>query len=178
MRIGMRHQLVRPLGRAVKAERMVGGLRGAERRLGIGAVDRGGRCVDEMPARLVAAAFEHVEEAGDIRLDIGVRIDQRMPHSRLRGEMHHLRKPPGGEQRGHFRPIGDVEPLEAEAREGGELFQPRLLEPHVVVRIEIVDADDGSAAFEQTTRHVKADEARGPGDQDRFRVRHSAGPRR
>src|SRR5205823_5256021 len=80
----------------------------------------------------------HVEEAGDIRLDIGVRIDQRMPHSRLRGEMHHLRKPPGGEQRGHFHPIGDVEPLEAEAREGGDLLQPLLLEPHVLARIDIV----------------------------------------
>jgi hypothetical protein len=60
----------------------------------------------------------------------------------------------------------------------GKLLEPRFLEPHVVIRIEVVDADDGPAAFEQTPRHVEADETGGPGQEDRLFVRHSAGPRR
>src|SRR6266542_1884720 len=49
MRVSMRHQLVRLFGRAIEAERVVRGLRGAERSFGVRAVDRGGRRVDEMP---------------------------------------------------------------------------------------------------------------------------------
>ena len=60
----------------------------------------------------------------------------------------------------------------------GELLEPRFFEPHVVIGIEIVDADDRPSAFEQTPRDVEADEPGGTGQEDRFGVRHSAGPRR
>ena len=37
----------------------------------------------------VAAAFENIEKAREIGVEIGMRILQRVAHARLRGEMHH-----------------------------------------------------------------------------------------
>src|SRR4249919_1289762 len=37
-----------------------------------------------MPAAVVAAAFEHVEEAREVGVRIGVRIDERMPQAGVR----------------------------------------------------------------------------------------------
>src|SRR4029077_8115270 len=47
--------------------------------------------------------------------------------------------------------------------------EPRLLERHVVVRIEVVEPDDFVPAREQALRRVRADEAGGPCDQDLHR---------
>ena len=44
--------------------------------------------------------------------------------------------------------------------------QPRFLQRHVVVVVEIVEADDLIAALEQQLRGVKADEAGGAGDEE------------
>ena len=92
VRISVRHQLVRLLGRAVKAERMIDVLAGAERRHAVAAVDRGRRRVEKVLRLRLAAAFQDVEKADEVRIRISVRLDQRMAHAGLRGEMNDLRK--------------------------------------------------------------------------------------
>ena len=62
-----------------------------------------------MPAAIVAAAFQDVEEAVEIGVDIGVRVDQRMAHAGLRGEMHDVGKAVLGEQRRDGGAVGKIE---------------------------------------------------------------------
>ena len=66
-----------------------------------------------MLAPVVAAAFEHIGKAGEIGVDIGVRIDQRMAHAGLRGEMDHVGKTVLLEQRGDAVAVGEIELDEA-----------------------------------------------------------------
>ena len=47
----------------------------------------------------VTAAFEHIERADDVALDVGVRFLQRMPHPGLSAQMHDAFKFLLGEQR-------------------------------------------------------------------------------
>ena len=95
----MRHQFVRLLGRGIEADRMIDIVGVRERQLGVGAIDRRRRRKDQMLAAVVPAAFQHVEEALQVGVDIGVRIAERMAHAGLRGEMHDMRKSVLGEQR-------------------------------------------------------------------------------
>ena len=41
-----------------------------------------------MPAAIVPAAFQHIDEALDVGIDIGVRIFERIAHAGLRREMN------------------------------------------------------------------------------------------
>ena len=114
------------------------------------------------------AAFQNVEEAGEVGIRIGVRIDQRVAHAGLRGEMHDVGKAMLGEQRRHAGAVGEIELDEAEAAILRELVEARLLERRIVVGVEIVEADDGAAIRQQPARHMKADEAGRAGDEDRI----------
>ena len=62
-----------------------------------------------MPAAIVPATFEDSREAGQIGIDIGERIDERMPNAGLRREVNDVRKAMLLEQRGHSLAIGEIE---------------------------------------------------------------------
>ncbi len=64
-----------------------------KRQFGVGAVDRGGRREQQMLAAVVAAAFQHVDEAFEIGIDIGVGMFERIANARLGREMDDDRKP-------------------------------------------------------------------------------------
>ena len=147
VRIGMRHQLVRLLRGAVQAERMIDVVGGAERHPGVGAIDRRRRRIDEMAAAVVAAAFQDVEEADEIGVHIGMRVDQRMPDAGLRGEMDHERKAMLGEQGRGGGAIRQIQPHEFEILGARELLQPRFLQRRIVIRREVIDADHVAAGF-------------------------------
>ena len=89
MRVGMRHRLVRFLGGAVQADRMVGVVVFAERQLAVRAVDAGAAGEHQVLAPVVAAAvvsstFENGGEADQIGIDISKGIDERMSNTGLR----------------------------------------------------------------------------------------------
>ena len=129
-----------------------------------------------MPAAVVPAAFEHVEEAGEVGVRIGMRIDQRMAHARLRGEMHDVGKAVRREQIRHRLAVGEVDLLELgkpgtrRARASRACLQCRI-----VVVIEVVEADHLVPVREQPLRHVHADEAGRTGDENRVAC-HSISP--
>ena len=62
--------------------------------------------------------------------------------------------------------LGDVAPMEREAGFAGEQPQAVMLEPGIVVGVEVIEASDGLAAAEQGGCHVIADEAGGAGQQN------------
>ena len=75
----------------------------------------------------MAAAFENVEKAGEIGIEIGVRVLQRIAHAGLRGEMHDRTEIAVAKHRlGDFA-VGEIELVKAE---GAELPQaPRAAPP-------------------------------------------------
>ena len=99
---------------------MIGAVGGAQRHAGICAVDRRGRCINQMLAAGVSAAFEDVQEPDDVGVGIGVRIVQRMADAGLGGQMDDGVEAIGGKQFAKRRAIGDVALLEVEIRVSGE----------------------------------------------------------
>ncbi len=123
---------------------------------------------------MVAAAFQHVQRAGQVAVGVGVRILDRVAHARLRREVHDAPDAPIREQRIHRLAVREVDPLEPELFLRPQPREPRLLERRVVVRIEVVEADHLVAAREQLPGHVVADEARRAGDEYPHQSRPSA----
>ena len=70
-----------------------------------------------MPDTVVPTALEDIERAGDIAVEVHLRVGQRISHPGLRPEMHHALEVSGGEQRAHPRPVGEIQALEREARQ-------------------------------------------------------------
>ena len=83
-----------------------------ERQARVAAVDARAAGINEVFDRVVAAGFEDVEEAGDVRADVLVRVDQRIAHPGLRGEMHDSIELLGSEELIDIRAVGDVELVE------------------------------------------------------------------
>jgi hypothetical protein len=162
----MRHQLVGLLGGAIETQRMIDIVRGTKRHTGIGAVDRGGRGINKVPACVVPAAFEHVEEAREIGVGIGVGIDQGMAHAGLRREMHDVRKAVDCEQPRHGLAVGNVDPFEPKGGKRLERRDPCLLQGRIVVGVEIVDTHHIMPIRQQPPGNVHADEAGRSGDEN------------
>ena len=139
-----------------------------ERQLGIGAVDRGRRRKQQVPAAMMPASLQNVGEAGQIGVDIGVRVLQRIPDAGLGCEVNHHRKAMLPEQRLDRRPIGKVTPLEMKSGIMAENIEPGRLQPWVIVAVEIVEPNNAPTHLEQTLCHVKSDEAGRSRDQYRL----------
>ena len=126
-----------------------------------------------MLAAVVAAAFQHIDEALQIGVDIGVRMRDRMAHAGLRREMHDMRKFVVLEQRRRRVAVGEIELDEVEMVGLREFGAPRFLQRGIVIGRHDVDADHAAALRQQPPRHMKADEAGGAGDEDRCASHHS-----
>src|SRR5579885_3245316 len=98
MAVGVRHQFVGFLRRRVQRYRMIHIVVHGKRHARVGAVHRAGRGEDKVLDAVVAATLEHIEKAGDVGVNVGVRIDERVAHAGLRGEMHHPLRPGVGEK--------------------------------------------------------------------------------
>ena len=112
------------------------------------------------------AAFENVDEARQVAVDIGVRVRERIPDARLRGEVHDARRPVLAKHGGHRRVVGEIELEELETRHSDQLLESRLLEADVVVVVDDVETDHLVAAVQQATRDVEPDESGGAGDKN------------
>src|SRR5690606_41731390 len=73
--------------------------------------------------------------------------------------------------------VGEVDAVERERRVAPQPLEPRLLEPDVVVVVEVVDADDRVAALQQALGQVVADEPRGSRDQHGARAGRASAAR-
>ena len=115
---------------------------------------------------VVPATFEHVERAGHVAVDVGLRILERVTHAGLRGEVNHARKFLAREQRLHAALVGEVHLHETKLRLPLEDGEARALEIRVVVVVEVVEPDDFVAARQQFLRDVGTNESGGAGEQD------------
>ena len=102
-----------------------------------------------MPDAVVPASLQNVRGADHVAVDVGVWVLDRIPHAGLRAEVDHplellLRK-----ELRHPGAVGEIELHEAERWLLLEQREASLLEPDVVVVVQVVEADDGVAAREQ-----------------------------
>jgi hypothetical protein len=114
----------------------------------------------------VAATLEHVHEADDVAVHVGVRILQRVAHPGLRREVDDTLELLFCEQRSHALAVGDIELDEAETCVRLQSRQAVELELDVVVVVEVVQADHFVTAREQAQRRGHADEAGSAGQED------------
>ena len=110
------------------------------------------------PARMTAR-LQHRQMPGDIGALVGEGVLQRVAHPRLGGEMHNPVRAALAHQGGEGLRVGDVHPHHFEGGMGGEPRRARRLQADLVVVVEVVDADHGLAALQQTLGHKTADEA-------------------
>ena len=96
-----------------------------ERQRVVGAVHRRARRVDQVRDARVAAAFEHVAEGVDVGAQVRGGIDERVAHARLRGKVDDAVEAPVAEQPRGRVALGEVEPLEREARAAREAVARR-----------------------------------------------------
>ena len=109
--------------------------------------------------------LEHVERAGNVRLDISARIIQTVAHAGLRREMHdyvRLRGLCDGRETLLVREHGHVRREAVRLRQN---FVALFLQRHVVIGREPIDARHHMAVGEQALRKMEADKAGGAGDQ-------------
>ena len=107
---------------------MVDVLMHAERHLGVGAIDRARRRINQMLDAVMTAALEDVQEADQVGIDIGVRIVERVADAGLRGEMQDALRLVFREQPFHRGAILQVGLDEVKAVARRKLVQPRLLQ--------------------------------------------------
>ena len=166
--IGVAHQLVGQLGRRIQRQRRVHPIGFAERQHLVGAVHRGAAGIDQVAQRRQPpSSLQHHQVPHHVRVNISVRIDQGVPDPGLRRQVHddgdvRMR----GSQRLHRRAVRDIDPVKSEAGLRFQPVQPRLLQPHVVIGVEVIDPDHLRALRQQRLGHVIADEPRRAGEQD------------
>ena len=125
-----------------------------------------------MLAIVVTAAFQDVDEALEIGIDIGMGMLQRVAHAGLRREMDHHGEATLSEQRLCRRTVGEVELHKAEVGLALEDIQARFLQLRIVIVVDDIEANDLPAGRQQPLRDVESDKPGGSGDQYRI-VRHA-----
>ncbi|MEY3459805.1 MAG: hypothetical protein RL215_2962 [Planctomycetota bacterium] len=115
---------------------------------------------------LVSAAFEKVDEAGEIGVGVGVWVGEGVANAGLSGEVDHAVEGLLVEEPFHCGAVFERKLLKLEFGTGLELCEAIEFELDGIVGIEVIDTDYGVAALEQFLGGVHADEACCAGDED------------
>lgn len=116
----------------------------------------------------VARDFEQVEMADEIGLHIGMRVLDGIAHAGLRAEMDDAVELGTFQRRAEARIIGEILAVEREAVAAhlAQIGKARFLQPHVVIVVEIVDADDLIAARQELAGKTVTDKPGRAGDEN------------
>ena len=115
---------------------------------------------------IVAASFEHVQEAHEIALDVRVRMRERVAYAGLRRQVNHALETVFGEQLLDRRAVAKLLAHETETRMLLEPDDARLLERRIVVIVHDIETDHLISASQQPLARVIADETGSAGDQN------------
>jgi hypothetical protein len=114
----------------------------------------------------VAAALEDRQEAGDVAVDVRLRISERVANASLRCQVDNTVESVRAEERRHARPVLDRQLSE---RKPVATCQPRhavTLQGWRVIRVEVVDAEEVVTVLQQPGGDKRADESGRSGDED------------
>ena len=141
VRITVRHHLVGFLGGGVQRQRMSGRLVFAEGHPDVGAINRTGGREHEVFDAMVAAAFQNVQEIGDVAADVDVRVLRGVMNAGLRGEVHHACWLVFREAGFDRLAVGQISLNVGVVRVVHKAGQTCLFQVHVVVVAQVVEAD-------------------------------------
>jgi len=168
--VGVRHEFIGFFGGRVQAGGVIRAVLDAVGQFVVESVNGTGGGEDEVLYFVLAAGFQNVAETDQIGLDVALGMCDAVAHSGLGRQMRHtaevVRLAKGVQNFG----VRQIHPSE---REGCVLFQQRQaipLELHVVILIQIIQADNAVALPQKVLRQVKADESRSAGNQDMHSV--------
>ena len=86
-----------------------------------------------MRSLAASAAFENVEERGEISIEIGIWVFQRVAYASLRSKVHDRSEVAVLKQSfGQFS-IGEVKPMKGEIRKLPKDGEPRLLQGRIII---------------------------------------------
>lgn len=140
-----------------------------EGRLLLIAVNRRARCKEKVLYLVMAAGFKNIEEADDVGIDIRARMVNAVPHTSLCRQVDdNIRLILLKECRDR-RLIRQVTLDKGELRILAQDLQPALLQPDIVIVIDIVKADNRCPKPQQPLREMEPNKARRSSDQDLFR---------
>src|SRR2546423_7085839 len=122
-----------------------------------------------MPSTGMAASFEDVEKANEIRFGISVRVGQRVTHPRLSRQVNNVRKSLSRKEARHRLAVGNIFLLEPEVGKWFELDNPRRFQVRIVIGVKIIQSEDIITLGQQTMGDVHADKAGDTGDQNTLR---------
>lgn len=119
-----------------------------------------------MTARASSNAFEHVDEADEIAGNIFVRTGNRTPYPGLRCQMNNGFEIAVVEKALHPALICQIQGEKPEPGPDAELSQPRILEPGVVVVVQVVYTYDLKPIRKKPVNEVRTYETSSTGDQN------------
>ncbi len=164
--VGVGQQLVGALGGGVQADGVVpAAVLGVGDGL-VGPIDRAGGGEDQVGHLVVAAGLQQGHEGGHVALQVGAGLPEGVAHPGARGQVHDLLGAELREQPFQLRLVLQGDPDLAEAGEGGEPGQPRLLERHVALAGHAVQPGHLVAPLQQAQGEGVGDEAGAAGDQN------------
>ena len=164
--VRVRHQLIRLLGCRVERHRMIDLIVCRIRNLRVGSVNaRAGR-VDKMPDAGIScrrtvirmpARLENIVKADQIGPDIGIRMRNRIPHARLRREVHNNVRFALRKSARYKLLIRDISPDKRKVRIRRQPGQPLFFNCDIIIIVHIVDAGYADARiFRQKPRAKRA----------------------
>ena len=115
--------------RGMIGDRMVDAVLHRERQLAVGAVYRTRRRIDQVHDARVPTALQHVHETDEVRIDVGVRVLERVSHARLSGQVDHYVKGFAGEQPRHDAEQGRGQRRPQQPTAGLKASEMTLLRP-------------------------------------------------
>src|SRR5690349_8157720 len=109
---------------------------------------------------VVTATFQNMQEAHHVAVYIGMRIGEGIAHSGLRSKVRYTIKMRLCKKLLKTRPIFESEPGKGKAWLAQQLVQSRLLQPDIIVVVEIIETHNLVATLQQALCEVKPDESR------------------
>ena len=145
MRVSVGHRLVGHLRRGVQADRRTHVAADAERNFVSVALDRRTGRENKVRHLVLPASLEHVEKPNDVAAHICPRILYRIPHPRLRRQMHDNLRRTAIKQAAHRSAILQITPDERKIAVLPQYTQSALFQPHVIIIVEVVEPSDGAS---------------------------------
>ena len=95
------------------------------------------------------ASFQNIEEAGEIGVEIGVGILQRVTDTGLRGKMHDGSEFAVAKHGFYALAIGEIDLVKTEVVEFAENSDTRVLQRRIIIVVDAVEAHDRAASLQK-----------------------------
>src|SRR5579885_1425810 len=120
-----------------------------ERHPRIAAVNRARRCEHKMFDVGMSAAFEDVQKPCKVAVGVRMGIRERVADTGLGSEMHDAAYWIAIKHGRNGGAIRKVDSFKLKCRKGSQAREPRFFQPHVIVRVEVVEPEDLITTLEQ-----------------------------